>query len=207
MTINNSGTTEKNPLLMPYGTPYGAIPYDRITLAHYIPAIKEGIRREESIIEKICNNSEAATFENTIAALDYAGLMLGDIIGAFNAVANACSNDEVLTIEEEMQQLYVAHKNNITLNDRLFARVKAVHSNDNSHLTTEQQRLLKQTYESFVRNGASLTGAERDEYRELTERLATLAIRFQENSIKDTDAYTLHVEETADLEGIPEDVV
>ena len=206
MTTENR-TIESNPLLIPYDTPFGAIPYDRITLEHYIPAIKEGIAREEQLIDSICNNSDNATFENTIAALDYAGLLLGDVIGAFNAVANACSNDEILAIEEEMQQLYVTHKNNITLNDRLFARVKAVYESDNSHLTTEQKRLLQQTYDSFVRNGANLAEAERDEYRKLTERLATLGVKFQENSIKDTDAFTLHVTDSADLEGIPEDVV
>ena len=207
MTTRNNETNGMNPLLMPYDTPYGAIPYDRITLKHYIPAIKERIAREESVIESICNNTDKATFDNTIAALDYAGLLLGDIIGAFNAVANACSNDEILAIEEEMQQLYVAHKNNITLNEKLFARVKTVFESDNSHLTNEQQRLLQQTYNSFVRNGANLTGESRDEYRRLTEHLATLGIKFQENSIKDTDAYTLHVENAADLEGVPEDVV
>ena len=207
MTTNNSEIERKNPFLMPYDTPYGATPYDRITLEHYIPAIKEGIKKEEETIGSICNSDEKPTFGNTIAALDYAGLMLGDIIGAFNAVANACSNDDILAIEEEMQQLYVAHKNNITLNESLFARVKAVYESDNSSLTTEQRRLLEQTYNSFVRNGANLTGAERDEYRQLTERLATLAIRFQENCIKDTDAYTLHIIDKADLDGIPEDVV
>ena len=206
MTTDNSKATEKSPFLMPYDTPFDAIPYDRITLGHYIPAIKEGIRKEEEAVEDICSNSEKPTFENTIAALDYAGLMLGNVIGAFNAVANACSNDEILAIEEEIQQLYVAHKNNITLNDRLFARVKAVFKGDNSHLSTEQHRLLEQTYNSFIRNGANLADAERDEYRQLTERLATLAVKFQENSIKDTDAYTLHITNRADIEGLPEDV-
>lgn len=191
---------------MPYDTPHGAIPYDLITLQHYIPAVKEAIAREEEAVNAICNNSDAATFDNTIAALDYAGLLLGDIIGAFNAVANACSNDEILAIEEEMQQLYVAHKNNITLNEKLFARIKDVHESDNTGLTTEQRRLLEQTYDSFVRSGANLTGAERDEYRRLTERLATLGVKFQENSIKDTDGYTLHIENEADIEGLPEDV-
>ena len=203
----NEPTLDMNPFLMPYETPYGAIPYDRITLEHYIPAVKEAIAREEAAINNICNNSDSPTFGNTIAALDYAGLLLGDIIGAFNAVANACSNDEILAIEEEMQQLYVEHKNNITLNDKLFARIKVVYESDNSHLTTEQQRLLQQTYDSFVRNGANLAEEERDEYRRLTERLATLGVKFQENSIKDTDAYTLHITDEADLEGLPEDVI
>ena len=206
MTTDNR-TTEKNPLLAPFDTPYGAIPYDRITLAHYIPAIKEAIKKEESCIELICNNNEKPTFENTIAALDYSGLLIGDIIGAFNAVANACSTDEILAIEEEMQQLYVVHKNNVTLNERLFERIKTVFKSDNSHLTTEQHRLLEQTYNSFVRNGANLVGAERDEYRQLTERLSALAVKFQENSIKDTDAYTLHIVDSTLLDGIPKDVI
>ena len=146
----NKVTPEMNPFLMPYDTPYGAIPYDRITLGHYIPAIKEGIAREEKIVESICNSNDDATFENTIAALDYAGLMLGDVIGAFNAVANACSNDEVLAIEEEMQQLYVAHKNNITLNEKLFARVKAVFDGDIIFQSLNIQR-LKIFFTFFVR--------------------------------------------------------
>ena len=206
MTTDNKAI-EKNPLLMPFNTPFGAIPYDHITLEHYIPAIKEAIKDEDNAIERICNNNEEPTFENTIAALDYAGLLIGDIIGAFNAVANACSTDEILAIEEEMQQLFIIHKNNVTLNERLFARIKAVFESDNSHLTTEQHRLLEQTYNSFVRNGANLTGAERDEYRQITERLSTLEVKFQENSIKDTDAYTLHIKDSPLLDGIPQDVI
>ena len=142
MTANNNNLVDNNPFLEASTAPFGAIPYDRITLAHYIPAVKEAIAREEAVVDSICNSCDTATFDNTIATLDYAGLLLGDIIGAFNAVANACSSDEILAIEEEMQQLYVAHKNNITLNDKLFARVKAVYETDNSHLTTEQRRLL-----------------------------------------------------------------
>ena len=207
MTYKNNNKTEGNPLLEKYDTPHNAIPYDRITLKDYIPAIKKAIRNEEKIVEEICNSNEVSTFDNTIAALDYSGVQLGNIIGAFNAVANASSNDEILAIEEEMQQLYVTHKNNITLNKKLFERIKNVHDSDQSHLSREQQRLLEQTYDSFMRNGANLKDNERDEYRKLTERLATLAIKFQENSIKDTDAYTLHITDGKDLEGLPADVI
>ncbi len=203
MTSNNNAT---NPFLEPYGTPFGAIPYDRLTLEHYIPAAKEAIRREEESIEFICNNNEPPTFDNTIAALDRSGLLFGEILGAFNALANACSNDEILAIEEELQQLYVEHHNNITLNERLFARIKTVHDGNTTNLNTAQQRLLQQTYDSFVRNGANLQGEQRDEYRRLTARLTTLGIKFQENSIKDTDAFTLHITNEADLDGLPADV-
>lgn len=196
-----------NPFFTPYGTPYGAIPYDRILLGHFVPAVKEGIRREEEAIEAICSNEEPATFGNTIAALDRAGLMLGEVIGAFNALLNARSNDELLAVEEEIELLHTAHCNNITLNERLFTRIKEVYEGDNSLLSGEQKRLLEQTYKSFVRNGANLQGEEREEYRRLTERLAVLGIKFQENCIKDTDAYTLHVTEASDLEGLPADVI
>ena len=197
----------ENPFFTPYGTPYGAIPYDRILLGHFVPAVKEGIRREEEAIEAICSNEEPATFENTIAALDRAGLMLGEVIGAFNALLNARSNDELLAVEEEIELLHTAHSNNITLNERLFTRIKEVYEGDTSQLSGEQKRLLEQTYKSFVRNGANLQGEEREEYRRLTERLAVLGIKFQENCIKDTDAYTLHVTEASDLEGLPADVI
>lgn len=196
-----------NPFFTPYGTPYGAIPYDRILLGHFVPAVKEGIRREEEAIEAICCNKEPATFGNTIAALDRAGLILGEVIGAFNALLNARSNDELLAVEEEIELLHTAHSNNITLNKRLFSRIKEVYEGDTSQLSGEQKRLLEQTYKSFVRNGANLQGEEREEYRRLTERLAVLGIKFQENCIKDTDAYTLHVTEASDLEGLPADVI
>lgn len=195
-----------NPFLAPYDTPFNAIPYDRIKLEHFIPAVKEAIAREKKCIESICNNSGPATFENTIVALDRSGLLLGEIIGAFNALSNACSNDEILAVEEEIELLCTAHHNDISLNVQLFARIKEVYNGDTSKLDTAQKRLLEQTYTSFIRNGANLVGDDRDEYRKLTERLSLLAIRFQENNIKDTDAFTLHVTNEDEIDGLPEDV-
>ena len=201
---NNNITV--NPFLAPYDTPFNAIPYDRIKLEHFIPAVKEAIASEKKCIESICNNSGPATFENTIVALDRSGLLLGEIIGAFNALSNACSNDEILAIEEEIELLCTAHHNDISLNVQLFARIKEVYNGDTSKLDTAQKRLLEQTYTSFIRNGANLVGDDRDEYRKLTERLSLLAIRFQENNIKDTDAFTLHVTNEDEIDGLPEDV-
>lgn len=201
---NNNITV--NPFLAPYDTPFNAIPYDRIKLEHFIPAVKEAIASEKECIESICNNSGPATFENTIVTLDRSGLLLGEIIGAFNALSNACSNDEILAVEEEIELLCTAHHNDISLNVQLFARIKEVYNGDTSKLDTAQKRLLEQTYTSFIRNGANLVGDDRDEYRKLTERLSLLAIRFQENNIKDTDAFTLHVTNEDEIDGLPEDV-
>ena len=206
MNVEKDTNTE-NPFLAPYGTPFGAIPYNRITLGHFIPAVEEGIRKENEIIDGICNNPEPATFDNTIAPLDRSGLMLGEVIGAFNALINARSYDEILAIEEKIELLTTVHHNNISLNEKLFARIREVHSGDTSVLDTAQKRLLEQTYDSFVRNGANLQGKERDEYRKLSERLATLSIKFQENSIKDTDGFTLHITDENLLQGLPADIM
>ena len=205
MSQTDNSNIRTNPFLTPYNTPFGAIPYDRITLEDYIPAVKEAIRKEKEVIEAICNN-KVATFENTIVALDRSGLLLGEIIGAFNAVANAQSNDEILAIEEEIELLCTAHHNDISLNERLFARIKDVYNSNDTTLDTAQKRLLEQTYTSFIRNGANLTGDNRSEYRKLSERLSVLSIKFQENNIKDTDAFTLHITNEADIDGLPEDV-
>ena len=202
--MNNN--TIQNPLIAPYDTPFGAIPYDRITLDHFVPAVKEAIKNEKNAINAICNSNEPATFENTIVALDRSGLLLGEIIGAFNALSNAQSNDEILAVEEEIELLCTAHNNDISLNEQLFARIKEVYNSDTSMLDTAQKRLLEQTYASFIRGGANLTGNDREEYRKLKERLSVLAIKFQENNIKDTDAFTLHVTDEADIDGVPEDV-
>lgn len=205
MSQTNDIDIKSNPLLAPYDTPFGAIPYDRITLGHFVPAIKEAIKKEQEAIEAICNN-KVATFENTIVALDRSGLLIGEITGAFNAIANAQSNDEILAAEEEIELLCTAHHNDISLNERLFARIKEVYNGDTSMLDTAQKRLLEQTYTSFIRSGANLTGEDREEYRKLKERLSVLAIRFQEDNIKDTDAFTLHITDEADIDGVPEDV-
>ena len=200
-------TAGSNPLLMPYITPFGTVPYDSITLDDFIPAIEECIKDEEKTIEHICSIATPATFENTIVALEYSGIKLTTIVCAFNALVNARSHDEILAIEEKLQLLCNTHQNNISLNERLFARIKAVYESDTTHLDCAQKRLLEHTYQSFVRGGANLQGEERDKYRSLTERLTALSLKFQENCIKDTDSFTLTTTEIKDTEGLPEDVI
>ena len=180
---------ENNPFCQPYNTPFGAIPYDRISLSHFVPAVKEGIRREAEAIEAICNNPQEPTFKNTIEEFERSGTMLGDVLCAFEALINSRSYDEIMEVSEEIHTLYTEHRNNVTLNERLFARVKKVHSTPGSSLTKEQQRLLEETYTMFVRSGANLQGEEREEYRGLCQTLSILSLKFQENQIKDTDEY------------------
>lgn len=205
--INNKESINKNPLCIPYETPFNAVPYDRITLSHFVPAIKEGIRREEHEIEEICNNPMQPTFENTIVAFERAGSTISNILYAFEALINSHSYDEILKVEEEIQELHTEHRNNITLNETLFARIKTVYEQENSYLNGEQKRLLQETYTFFVRSGANLQGEKRDEYRNLSRRLTTLSLKFQENLVKDTDEFTLHITDSKHLEGLPNDLV
>lgn len=198
---------KNNPFCQPYGTPFDAFPYDRITLEHFIPAVEEGIKQEEKNIENICNNSSPATFENTILPYERGGKMLGDVLCAFNALIYSHSYDEIVRVEEEIQQKYIEHRNNITLNDNLFARIKNVYENMPPTLTEEQKRLTEEIYTAFVRQGANLKGDERDTYRSLSRSLTALSLKFQENIIKDTDSYTLLVTNEEKLQGLPEDLV
>ena len=203
----SKNSTINNPLLAPFNTPFGAVPYDRITIDDFVPAIKEAINAEKAAIEAICNNKETATFENTIATLEQSGIVLSTIIGAFNALLNARSDDAILAVEEEIEILCTNHQNDICLNEELFKRIRVVYEADSNNLNDEQKRVLELTYDNFVRNGANLQGEERQEYRNLTEKLAMLEIKFQENCIKDTDSYTLCISDSKELEGLPEDVI
>ena len=197
----------ENPLLQQSTEHFGAVPYHRITLDHYLPAVKEGIRIEKENIDKICNNSDAPSFENTIVAYERSGALLGEILCAFNALIYSHSNDAITKVEEEIQQLYTEHRNDISLNEKLFARIKQVCENLPDGLGVEQKRLAESIYDSFVRSGANLVGEERDIYRELSKRLTLLSLKFQENIIKDTDAYTLSVTDKKDITGLPDDLV
>lgn len=199
--------TINNPFYTTYDTPYNAIPYDRIELEHFIPAIEKGIKDEDKSINDICNNTKEADFENTIVAFERAGEMLGDVIRAFEALINSQSNDDIVAISEEINKLYTEHCNNITLNKKLFERIKTVYNNNNEKLTKEQKRLLEDIYTMFVRSGANLKDNEQEEYRNITQRLSLLSLKFQENIVKDTDAYTLHITDKKELEGLPSDLI
>lgn len=200
-------TERKNPFLQPSNTPYDSIPFDRITLNDFIPALLEGIKREQENIENICNEGAPATFENTILAYEEGGRLISDVLGAFNALIYSHSNDELVATEARMQELYTEHRNNITLNKKLFARIKKVYEEMPATLTDEQKRLVEEVYTSFVRAGANLGEEEREIYRHLSKELTLLSLKFQENIIKDTDAYTLLVTDAKDVEGLPADML
>ncbi len=195
----------KNPFYSEYNTPHQTVPFNKIKLEHYEPAIMEGIKQHTAEVEAIINNPEAPTFENTIVALEYAGELLDRVVTVFFTLNSAETSDEMQELAQKLSPILTEHSNNISLDERLFARVKAAYeATEMSTLTTEQQRLLQKSYDSFARNGANLSDEDKAKYRELTTELSKTTLAFGQNMLKATNAYTLNVTDSTRLAGMPE---
>ena len=146
-----------NPFFAEYTTPFGVPPFDQIEVAHYKPALLKGMEEQSKEIEAIVANPDAPTFENTIVALDQSGELLTKVMYAFGGQSSVNTTDEIQELERELYPLLSKHSDDISLNPKLFARVKSVYENQASfHLDKEQKKLLEETYKSFVRGGANL---------------------------------------------------
>lgn len=201
--------TEKriNPFFLPYGTPHDTVPFDKIRLEDYEEAFMEGIRRDDELIEKTINNPEKPTFNNTIINKDddtegYYDL-LDRVSTVFFNLLSAETNDEMDALAQKMQPILTKHANDVRLNEKLFARVKHVHRH-HGLLTKEEKRLLDNCYDGFVRSGALLDKEGKDKLRQLTEEASMLSLQFSQNLLKENKAYTLHITDEAQLEGLPD---
>ena len=204
---NNEKQMNDNPLLTEWNTPYGVPPFNLIKTEHYLPAYNEAMKMHNAEIEAIVNSKEEPDFNNTIAALDYSGELLIRVDNVFENVNEANTNPEMQKIAKEVAPLLSAHYDNIWLNDKLFARVKAVNDiKEALNLTTEQQMLLKKVYDNFVRGGANLPEDQKAEFRKINEQLSLLSINFGENLLAETNDFTLVIEDEKDLSGLPESV-
>ncbi len=197
-----------NPFFSTYDTPHETVPFDKITINDFEPAIMKGIEEEDEVIDAIVNNPDTPTFENTIEALENSGELLSKVTEVFFNLLSAETTDEMDELAQKLSPILSEHGNNITLNEKLFERVKAVYENvDKNSLTKEQQRLLQDSYDSFVRNGANLNEEDKQKYRQLTSELGVLSLQFSQNKLKDLNAFSLHITEEAELEGLPESAV
>ena len=195
---------ENNIFFKDFKTSGGLIPFDRITTADYEPAIRRGIQEHEAEVEAITGNGAEATFENTIVALDRAGATLNRVLGVFYPMLSANADDALMQVSNRMAPVLSEHFNSITLNERLWQRVKYVHDHfDASRHDQEDAMLMRETYDGFIRSGANLQGADRDHYRELSKRLTELTLKFDQNALKETSQYELWLRED-DLAGLPE---
>ena len=183
------GCGKSNVFLQEWDTPYGIPPFDKIKIADYMPAIKAGIEQQNAEIQAIIDNSEAPTFENTVAAYDRSGAILEKVSNVLFNVSESDYSPELNAIVEEATPLISAHGDNIMMNPALFARVKAVYEADQSALSREEQMLLKDLYEGFVRNGVGLDEAGQARLKEINSELATLALTFGNNLLAQSNAF------------------
>lgn len=198
---------EDNIFYKPFRTTGGAVPFDRISTADYEPAILRGIEEHDAEVKAIAENQDEATFENTIVALERAGSMLNRVLGVFYPMLSANADDALMAVSSRMAPILSTHFNNITLNEQLWQRVKHVHDHfDASRHDVEDQMLMRETYDGFVRSGANLQGEDRELYRELSKRLTELTLKFDQNALKETPRFELWLSED-DLAGLPESVL
>ena len=209
MLDNITGEKERiNPFFLPYDTPHYTVPFNCITLADYEEAMMEGIRREDEQIEKIINNPDEPTFENTIIPEDevkgrkhYYDL-LSRVESVFFNMLSAETNDEMDALAQKMSPILTKHGNDVSLNPKIFERVKYVYEH-HGELTPEKNCLLEKSYEGFVRSGALLDEAGKDRLRKLTEEASMLSLQFSQNVLKENKAYTLHITDEQQLDGLP----
>jgi peptidyl-dipeptidase Dcp len=200
--------SETNPFFTEWATPFGMPAFEKIRVEHYVPAFEAGIAERKKEIATIASNPAAPTFANTVEALENGGLALSRVSDVFYTLAGAETNDQLQTITKQVAPLLSALRDDIRLNEALFARVKAVQEKrDEAKLTPEQKKLVEDTYKEFVRGGAELAPEQKKRFREINQELSLLGIRFSDNLLKETNAYRLVVEKKEDLAGLPPGVV
>lgn len=192
-----------NPFFSTYNTPFETVPFQQIKLEHYEPAFLEGIKQGEQEVQDIINNPEEPTFQNTIVALERSGRLLGKVSNVFFNLLSAETNDEMDELANKIQPLLSEHYNNIGLNEQLFQRIKAVYDAKPA-LNGEDQRLLEKTYRGFTRRGANLNDEDKQVFRQLSMEASQAVLQFQQNNLKETNAYVLQVTDATRLEGMPE---
>ncbi len=198
----------QNPLLEKFNTPLEAIPFDKIELKHFKPAIEEAIKIGKSDIEQIKNNSQPPSFKNTIEALERSAYQLGEVSSIFFNLNSANTSDEMQAIAQDISPLLTAFSNDVQLDADLFAKVKTVFENTNKNeLTKEQAWLLEKTYKGFVRNGANLSDEDKDKLRKISTELSVLSLKFSENLLKDSNDFELWLTDKNDLEGLPKNFI
>ena len=195
----------ENPLLTESSCPYGAPQFDKIKNEHYLPAFKAGIEEAKAEIDAIVANPEKPDFKNTIEALEYSGRTLNRVSSIFFNLMEADTDDEMQKIAEEVSPMMTEYSMYVSLNAPLFERVKAVYGQrDSLNLDQDQKQLLEDTYRSFARNGADLSDADKETYSKYAEELSLTTLQFSKNVLDATNAYSLHITDSADLAGLPD---
>ncbi len=198
-----------NPFFSEFNTPFNVPPFDKIDTSHYAPAFIKGIADQQAEIDAIVNSTEVPTFENTIYALDKSGKLLGTVSRVFYALNSANTDSAMQAIAQKVAPLTTKHKDNISLNEKLFLRIKAVYeSRETSNLDALQKRVVSKYYNDFVRSGANLSEADKEKLREINQKLSTYSLNFLENHLAETSSnFKLVIDNKEDLAGLPQEVI
>lgn len=194
-----------NPLLTKWDTPFEIPPFEKIKTEHYMPAILKAITVHDEEINNIINNKDSATFENTILAYDKSGELLSKVYSVFSSVQSIKSNDEIIKLAIAVSPLMSKHINDISLNEKLFERIKSVYQKrETLGLNYDQMRLVTETFDNFKRNGANLPQKEKEELKVVNTKISSLQLKFSQNILKETAAWTLLVVDKEYLAGLSE---
>lgn len=198
-----------NPFFKEYNTPFKVPPFNLIDTSHYIPAFEKGIKEQQAEIDAIVNNPKAPTFQNTILPFDQSGKLLEKVGSVFYSLNGANTSPALQAIARKISPITTKHHDNISLNEKLFKRIKTVYENRNkSKLTPLQIRVVEKYYDDFVRNGANLSEADKTKLRAINQELSMLGLKFGENLLAETNTnFKLIVDNTADLAGLPADLI
>lgn len=195
----------QNPLLKDSPHPHGAPSFDRVRVWHYEPAVKKAIVEAKADIDRIKNNPDAPTFENTIEALEFSGKKLSRVLSLFSNACSVSSSDDMRAIEKPIKLAAAKHGNDVSLDGDLFARIKTVYDGrDKMNLGPEQKMLLEETYKGFVRSGALLDAAGKKRLREISERMTEVKTNYSNNVLQSTNAYEKWIDDETLLDGVPE---
>ena len=205
---NTKPTVMDNPLLTEFSTPFGVPPFDLIKPHHYTPAFTLGMEEHMKEVEAVINNKDEPTFENTIMALDKSGELLSRVSRIFFGLAEANTNDSLQKIQVDISPKLSAHNDAISLNTKLFSRIKSVYENQKKfNLDATQTYILENLYKGFVRNGANLSPEKQDQLKKLNSELSVLRVQFDQNVMSETNDFKLVIDKKEDLAGLPEGTI
>lgn len=190
-----------NPFLeKKYNTPFETVPFDKIRFEHYEEAMREGMKRDDEDIERLVNNPEPASFDNTI--IPKGDRTLSKVSNVFFNLLSADTNDKMDELAQKMSPILTEHSNKIMFNEGLWQRVQAVYK-DHRELTAEESMLLDNMYQSFVRHGALLSAEDKKRFAQLQMELSQITLQYQQNMLRDTNVFQLHLESESQLSGLP----
>jgi peptidyl-dipeptidase Dcp len=197
-----------NPFFVEWKTPFQTPPFDLIKTEHFMPAFLEGMKLQKAEVENIVNNPKEPTFQNTIEAMENTGRLLNNVSGVFYHLSGANTTPEIQKLAAELSPIFSKHNDDISLNPKLFERIKKIYDNRKSlKLNSEQKTLLEKYYRDFIKSGANLNEEDKNKLRKLNEELSMLSLKFRDNVLKETNAFLLIIDNEKDLAGLPPSVV